>query len=77
MQGSAAYRFGLLAGDIIVSIDDNEIQVVPHVIQLLWDRNPGDQLSFNIYRDGEYQTIEVVLGTAKPAEKSKQFYESK
>ena len=77
VQGSAAYRFGLLAGDIIVSIDDNEIQVVPHVIQLLWDRNPGDQLSFNIYRDGEYQTIEVVLGTAKPAEKSKQFYESK
>ena len=46
---SAAYRFGLLAGDIIVSIDDKDIQVVPHVIQLLWQRNPGDQISFYIY----------------------------
>jgi len=62
---SPAYRFGLLAGDIIVSIDDKDIQVVPHVIQLLWQRNPGDQISFNIYRNGEHQIIDVVLGTAK------------
>ena len=58
---SPANRFGLLAGDIIVSIDDNNIHVVPHVIQLLWQRNPGDQLRFKVYRDGEYKIIDVVL----------------
>ena len=60
---SPAYRFGLLAGDIIVSIDDKDIQVVPHVIELLWLRNPGDQLRFDVYRNGEHQIIDVVLGT--------------
>jgi S1-C subfamily serine protease len=61
MPDSPANRFGLLAGDIIVSIDDNNIHVVPHVIQLLWQRNPGDQLRFKVYRDGEYKIIDVVL----------------
>ena len=63
---SPAYRFGLLAGDIIVSIDNNDIQVVPQVIELLWQRNPGDQLAFKIYRNDEYKIIDVVLGTIEP-----------
>ena len=71
---SPAYRFGLLAGDIIVSIDDNDIQVVPQVIELLWQRNPGDQIRFDIYRNGERQLIDVVLGTIEPTE-TKQFYQ--
>jgi len=58
---SPAYRFGLMAGDIIVSIDDKDIQVVPQVIELLWQRNPGDQLRFNIYRSGTHKIIDVVL----------------
>ena len=71
---SPAYRFGLLAGDIIVSIDDNDIQVVPQVIELLWQRNPGDQIRFNVYRNGEHQIIDVVLGTIEPVE-TNQFYQ--
>ncbi len=63
---SAAYRFGLMAGDIIVSIDGEKIYVVPHVIETLWMKNPGEQVSFEIYRNNEYLTIEVVLGTAPP-----------
>ena len=63
---SPAYRFGLLAGDIIVSIDDVEIQVVPHVIELLWQRNPGDQLRFKVYRNNKYEIVDVVLGTIEP-----------
>ena len=60
-KGSSAERFGLLAGDIIVSIDDKDMQLVPDVIELLWERNPGDQISFNVYRKGQYKTINVVL----------------
>ena len=61
MPDSAAYKFGLMAGDIIISIDDVDIQVVPHVIQFLWGQNPGDQISFYVYRNGEYKIIDVVL----------------
>ena len=64
-KNSPADHFGLLAGDIIISIDDRDIQVVPQVIELLWERNPGDQVSFKVYRDYEYHTIDIVLGKAK------------
>ena len=67
-KNSPAERFGLLAGDIIVSIDDRDIQVVAQVIELLWERNPGDQISFKVYRDYEYHTIDIVLGKAKNKE---------
>ena len=73
---SPAYRFGLLAGDIIVSIDDKDIQVVPQVIELLWQRNPGDQIRFDVYRNGEHQLIDVVLGTVEPKLiETNQFYQ--
>ena len=64
-KDSPAERFGLLKGDIIISMDDKDIQVVPQVIELLWERNPGDQISFKVYRNNEYHTIDIVLGTAK------------
>ena len=64
-KNSPSDHFGLLAGDIIISIDDKDIQVVPQVIELLWERNPGDQVSFKVYRDHEYHTIDIVLGKAK------------
>ena len=64
-KDSPANRFGLKAGDIIISIDDKDIQVVPQVIELLWERNPGDQISFKLYRNNEYITVDMVLGTAK------------
>ena len=66
IMGSPAYRFGLMAGDIIVSIDSVEIQVIPHVIELLWQRNPGDQVQFKVYRNNEYKIVDVVLGTIEP-----------
>ena len=64
-KGSPAELFGLKAGDIIVSIDDNDIQVVPQVIEFLWSKNPGDQISFKVYRDYEYHIIDLVLETTK------------
>ena len=47
-------------------LDDKDIQVVPQVIELLWQRNPGDQIRFDVYRNGEHQLIDVVLGTVEP-----------
>ena len=64
--GSAAERFGLKKGDIIMSIDDQEIQVLPQVIEFLWTKNPGDQVVFEIYRNNEKVHIPVVLGMVDP-----------
>jgi serine protease Do len=63
--GSAAERFGLQKGDIIMSIDDVDIQVMPQVIEFLWTKNPGDQITFKIYRNDETIYVPVVLGTIK------------
>ena len=65
----------MLAGDIIISIDDNDIQVVTHVIEVLWERNPGDQIIFKVYRNNEYYTFDIVLGTVEPVE-TIQFYDT-
>ena len=65
VEDSAADRFGLLKGDIIMSIDDEDIQVMPQVIEFLWGKNPGDQIVFKVYRNNETVYIPVVLGTVK------------
>ena len=67
MPDSPAYLFGVKAGDIIVSMDGHDIQVVPNVIEMLWKRYPGDTITLDIYRNGEYLSIDLVLGKVEPA----------
>ena len=66
--GGAAEKHGLLKGDIIISIDDTDIQVMPQVIEFLWTKNPGDEIIFQMYRNNEIVHIPVVLGTAEDKE---------
>ena len=61
-KGSSAERFGLKAKDLILKIDGYYIEVVPNVIEVLWQRNPGDEIIFEIYRDGEIIEVPVILG---------------
>jgi len=51
-----------------MSIDDVDIQVMPQVIEFLWTKNPGDQITFKIYRNDETIYVPVVLGTIKEPE---------
>jgi S1-C subfamily serine protease len=62
MPDSAAMRFGLMAGDIIVSMDNAPIKVVPDVIEVLWSKMPGDSVDFVVYRNYEYISLSVILG---------------
>ena len=59
---SAAFHFGLQAGDIIVSMDNTPIRVVPDVIEILWLKMPGDSVDFLVLRDMEYVSLSVILG---------------
>jgi len=59
---SAAFHFGLQAGDIIISMDNTTIKVVPDVIEILWLKMPGDSVDFLVLRDMEYVSLSVILG---------------
>ncbi len=65
MPDSATYHFGLQAGDIIVTMDNTKIRVVPDVIEVLWGKNPGDSVDFLVLRDLEYVSLSVILGRAE------------
>jgi len=64
-EGGPAENFGILEGDIIVSINAKKVSVTNEVIRMLWDMMPGETISIEIYRDGTYKTYDVVLGTAE------------
>lgn len=64
-EGGAAEQFGLLKGDIIVSIDGKKVQVTNQVIRMLWNKMPGDSISIKIYRNNKYKTYNVTLGTSE------------
>ena len=69
--GSAAEQYGIQKGDIIISIDGTDIQVMPQVIEFLWTKNPGDEIVFKVYRINAREKIvdvPVVLGTLEEKE---------
>jgi S1-C subfamily serine protease len=52
-----------IGGDVIIGIDDVETRKLSDL--LLYSerfRSPGDTVVFNVYRDGQIQSIELVLG---------------
>jgi S1-C subfamily serine protease len=66
--GSAAEQYGLQKGDIIMSIDGTDIQVMPQVIEFLWTKNPGDKIVFKVYRNNKTINVPVVLGLMEEKE---------
>jgi len=62
VPGSAADDAGLEAGDVIVEIDGDEVTEAAQVREAILDKEPGDQVSITILRDGEEQTLDVELG---------------
>jgi serine protease Do len=66
LAGTPAEHFGVQTGDIITKVDGQEVSVTPEVIEVLWTKMPGDELEIEIYRDGEFLTITIVLDKAAP-----------
>ena len=64
IDGSAAKRAGLKAGDVIVSLGKDEITSVHDVYTSLEDYSPGDKLNLAIVRDRKKQSMQIELGTA-------------
>lgn len=60
-EGTGAEKGGLLAGDIIVSLDGNEVAERKEMIEILGEKNVGDIIPVGITRDGEAMELEIEL----------------
>jgi len=62
--GSPAANAGLKRGDIIVSIGNQEIDEQNSYINVLFEYQPGDQVTIKALRNGQEMTLDVTLGEA-------------
>ncbi len=62
VPGSIAEGAGLALGDVIVSIDGDQVNDVPTLRDLIRRYEPGDSAQVEYIRDGDVETIAVELG---------------
>jgi S1-C subfamily serine protease len=62
IEGSPAYQYNLRVGDIIRSIDGNEINNLEDLLRELQKRKPGNKIDVSIVRGARRSVITVTLG---------------
>ncbi|HXV64510.1 MAG TPA: Do family serine endopeptidase [Vicinamibacteria bacterium] len=60
--GSPAAKAGLSPGDVIVSVDGQEIETLKTVTRLIAERGPRAEVAIEILRKGERKTVHATLG---------------
>ena len=60
-DGSAAGRAGLRDGDVITKIDDTLITGSDSLVATVRSYRPGDSVTVTFERDGQEQTVDLVL----------------
>lgn len=61
----AAEKSGLLVGDVIIKFDNELIVATPDVIEILWNKYPGDEVDIMVLRDGQLVTQKLILQGTK------------
>jgi S1-C subfamily serine protease len=65
--GSPAARAGILRGDILVSVDGNQVASPEELTDAVREHGPGDSVAIGRVRDGKEQRVNVLLeGTPSP-----------
>ena len=64
--GSCAETAGLQAGDIITGVDGKEITTYEELVNAKNQCSAGDQMTLDVWRDGETFTVTVTLDEAVP-----------
>ncbi len=62
---SGAEKAGIQVGDIITKFDGKRVYTVDDINAIKDTKKPGDVVTVEIYRDGEYKTLKVTLTEAK------------
>jgi S1-C subfamily serine protease len=59
LPGTPGERGGLRPGDVIVSVDDQEIASRADLYGRLWQHGPGEMIRFHVFRDESVQLVTV------------------
>ena len=62
VKESAAANAGILAGDVIRSVNEKVVLLTEQVIQEVAAHNPGDNVVIDLQRGGESLKLDVILG---------------
>lgn len=65
LEDSPAAKAGLMAGDIIIKIDDKQVKSAGDVQNRIGLLRVGEEVSFEILRDGERKKLTVVIAVSK------------
>lgn len=65
-EGSCAQTAGLQQGDIITGVDGQEITTYEELVNAKNERSAGDQMTLDVWRNGETLTITVTLDEEVP-----------
>ncbi|NPA49060.1 MAG: PDZ domain-containing protein [Thermodesulfobacteria bacterium] len=57
----------VLGGDVIVGLEGKPVKKILDIVEELTKHRPGERLHFEILRNGEKRTVEVVLGSLNPS----------
>lgn len=63
--GGQAYPVG---GDVITGVEDEDVQRTIHLQQVVLSHEAGDEVSLDVWRDGEERTVDVELEVVPPQE---------
>ena len=62
LPGGPGEQAGLKAGDVILAVDGDEVRDRRTFYQLLWRRRPGDEVTLEVFRGRQVQTVRVASG---------------
>lgn len=68
VEGSPAEAAGLQQGDVIVAVDGERIAIPEDLFSYLRDKEPGDEVTVTVVRDGEEREISARLTDAPQPE---------
>jgi len=60
---SPAQKAGLVAGDIIIAVDDESLSAEQNLSEIISEYSPGEEINFKILREGKEMDIRVALGS--------------
>jgi putative serine protease PepD len=60
-EGTPAATGGILAGDIVIAVDDTTVDGGAGLVAAIRDRQPGDEVTVVLLREGERVTLTVTL----------------
>lgn len=62
-EGAPADQAGIQVNDVIIKVDDTEIKDSQSLVQAIAQSEPGDVMTFHVYRQGQEIQLQVEIGS--------------